>query len=252
MKRIIFTLLIVILLVGCKEPEISTAQKMLIDDLNQLVDIIMTEELLLSDRDTLESLRKEALLKIEENMSERDFYLTLLPIVNCGRVYLLYPRETRERLINKKIYIPIKIKTLDNKTYLIDDKTGTLPSGLEITSINNYPIEKIMETLNMNNPFKEEEYNRDLIDIDFNLKLIDILDSNEYEIILNDNGQLRKYTVPAIDPSELQSWLFPTTHRVSEEEEEALRNATYIGTFKEKSIKKILKNTGFEVKCYPK
>lgn len=254
MKKIVYILLIV-LLVGCKTSEVPNAKKILIDDLNQLVDIIINEELNICGIDTLENLKEEALLKIEENMSERDFYLVLLPIVNCGHVDLVYPQETMERFKNEAIYIPIKVQTSNDKMYLMDDKTGTLPLGSEIISINKYPVEKIKALINMLGPKMEEyeeymgpltEEDRGLIQSQMNITfsgyLIYILESAEYEIMLNDNGQLREYIVPAISLSELNTWLFPVI------DEEAYPDGTFIA--RDYSTKEMLNNTGFVVRYY--
>lgn len=252
MKRIIFIVLVTVLLAGCKTSEVTDGQKKLIDDLNQLVDFIISEELNICDSDTLKNLKEEAILKIEKNMSERDFYLVLLPIVNCGRVDLVYSQETMERLKKEAVYIPIKIQTSNNKMYLIDDKTGTLPLGAEITSINQYPIEKIMKIMYRKVPIAEEFLEvplteddlriiRSQIDMSFSGSLLFLLESTEYEIMLKDQGQLKEYIVPAISLSELNTWLFPSIEKEAPD-----------GTFvaKDYSTKEILKNTGFVVKHY--
>ncbi len=253
MKKIVY-ILIIVLLVGCKTSEVSDGEKMFIDDLNQLVDIIINEALNTCDSDTLENLKEEALLKIEENMSERDFYVALLPIVNSARVHLVYPQATMERFKNEAVYIPITVQTSNDKIYLIDDKTGTLPIGSEIISINKYPIEKIKTLINMLGPNMEEyeehmgpltEEDKRLIrsrmDMTFSAYLIYLLESTEYEITLSDNGQLKEYTVSAIGLSELNTWLFPV-----------IENEAPDGTFtaQDYSTKETLENTGFVVMYY--
>lgn len=263
MKKVVY-LLIILLLVGCKTSEISEKERKYADDINQLADIIINEQVLLCDIDELENSRKKALTKIKENMSERDFYLLLLPIVNCGRINLVYPQETIERFKNEGKYIPIKIETSDNKMYLIDDKTERLPLGSEIMSINEYSIENIMEIIYMRIPVMEEflgiplteeskKIYRSQIDMTFSAVLIHIIESSEYEIILNNNGESEKYILPAINYSELSEWMIPQKWRQPiVAESDYPKDSRYMGEFKgeEHSTNIVLKNSGFVVKIY--
>lgn len=246
MKRIIYILLVIVLLTGCQTSKSSITKSIFEDDLNQLVDIIKDKNLIICDENTLENSKKEALLKIKDTMSERDFYLALLPIVNCGRVNLAYPEETMERFQSEALYIPIKVQTSNDKVYLVEDKTGTISKGLEIVSINNYSIKEIMEMIHMAMPLKgvDPKFIQPQIDMNFSPNLIFILESPEYKITLNDNGQLKEYIVPGITPSELKAWLFP----VVEDDKSAYPDGTFVA--KDRSKKVTLKNTGFVVKWY--
>ncbi len=251
MKRIV-SIFLIIFLAGCQSSEAPAMEKMFIEDLNQLVDIIINEGLLVCDIDTIESLKEEALLEIKEDMSEKDFFLVLLPVANCGRVNLYYPQETMERLKNESVYIPIKIQTADEKMYLVDDETGRLPLDSEIISINKHPIQKIMEIIYSRLPIIEEslgahyteEEIRSQMDMNFSSSLAFIIDSAEYEITLNENGQLKEYTIPAINRSELEAWLFPA---LDEEMKAYLKNSEDMGTIKKNYIRKELTNTRFMV-----
>ncbi len=87
--------------------------------------------------------------RLNKEMDVVEFYKMLSPIISqigCGHTAVGLP-DKEENYI--KSFIPIKLKFLGGKAYIIDNYSTSplLKPGLEVSSINHEPMSKIVETL---------------------------------------------------------------------------------------------------------
>ena len=85
-------------------------------------------------------------------MNELAFYRLVRPIVvdvNCGHTQLYTSIKFRNHFRKKSRYFPLKLKFINNKAYIQQNysKDSTIQLGAEVVSINEQPIQKVIQML---------------------------------------------------------------------------------------------------------
>ncbi|MHB1150703.1 MAG: S41 family peptidase [Eubacteriales bacterium] len=172
----------------------------LTEDLRQMENRIMNENpLYFTDKDTMSRLFKNTYDKIDDGMTEIEFYRLINPVVtaiNCGHTNLSISEAL---LINRKDavkFFPLKVTLIENKLYVLeDDLTSGIIAGDEIKSINGLSSEEIINILikNISGDGSYETKRRYIIQKHFNSRYYDFVDnSDKFEVVLIDREGFEK------------------------------------------------------------
>lgn len=88
--------------------------------------------------------------KLENKMTELDFYNLICPIIasiKCGHTGISLSKMQRQYLKNQSRFIPFKLKFIDGKAFVVKSINDELEIGSEIISINNQPIADIVTNI---------------------------------------------------------------------------------------------------------
>ena len=155
---------------------------------------------LYTNHEELSKLYDEQYVLLTENMSELEFYRILSPIMaelNCGHSNITLSKEYETHIRQSGKVIPLEIKVVDEKLYIIKDMSGMgiLP-GSEVLTINGRTSEDIISTLLENLTSDGSILSRKyaVMNLQFNdlfYTLID--DSDRFIIIYKEPGGLLVY-----------------------------------------------------------
>jgi hypothetical protein len=87
---------------------------------------------------------------IDRDMTASEFYaiVTILSdAIKCGHTQFVLPRELRTDLETTGKQLPLKVKFISGKAYVIASADGKVTSGAELLSINSKPIVKIAQAI---------------------------------------------------------------------------------------------------------
>ncbi len=167
-KNIIFTLLFTVMLFSCGTTDKKNFEEEKIihfktynleelqNDFNEFRKVItLNHPMLYTDKEQINDLFNSQYEKIQDGMEELEFYRLLKPIIsslNCGHTNIRMSQEYRDSIMSKECFIPIEIRIIDNKIYLLQDISSQIPAGAEIISINGRKSIDIIDTLIQNLP----------------------------------------------------------------------------------------------------
>ena len=204
-NSIYFATVIVLLIVGVfgkfiEVDTINTKQYSAADltrDLKQLEKCIMKENpLYFADKENLHILFEDAFEKIEDGMTEIEFYHFINPIVvqvHCGHTNLSISEALYMNRKENAKFFPLDVTLINNQLYIMeDDETTGVCAGDEILSINEKSSEEIINTLikNVSGDGNNEAKPRYIISEFFNNKFYDFVDgSNSFNVqLINKDG----------------------------------------------------------------
>lgn len=179
----------------------------LLTDIGQLEGYIMHKNpLYFADQDELQKLFDNAYQRIEDGMTEFEFYRLVNPIVaavNCGHTNLSISEEL---LLNRKQtakFFPLKITLIGNRLYVLEgDSAAGIQAGDEIKFINGRSSQEIISMLlkNISGDGSYETKRRYIISRHFNSRFYDFIDSSDnFQVVLvNKDGHLKNVRLRAI------------------------------------------------------
>lgn len=161
-------------------------QKDLTQDLKQLENCIMKENpFYFSDRESLSQLFLTAYEKIEDGMTELDFYRLVNPMiveVGCGHTNLSISEALVRNREKSAKFFPLKVTLVDNELYVLEDDTAKgISAGDKIKSINGKTSDEIIDTLmkNISHDSIIEAKPRYILSKHFNSRFYDFVDNSE-------------------------------------------------------------------------
>lgn len=166
--------------------------KDLTEDLKQLEKSIMKENpLYFADKKNLQVLFKGAYEKIDDGMTELEFYRLINPIVvdiHCGHTNLSISQALQMNRKENAKFFPLDVTLINNQLYILEnDETSGVSAGDEILSINKKSSDEIINILikNTSGDGKNEAKPRYIISKFFNNKFYDFVDdSNSFKVQL--------------------------------------------------------------------
>lgn len=168
--------------------------KDLAQDLKQLEKCIMKENpLYFADKESLNTQFQEAYGKIEDGMTEIEFYRLINPIVvdiHCGHTNLSISEALQMNRKEDAKFFPLDVTLINNRLYILEDDESTgVSAGDEILSINKKTGDEIINTLikNISGDGKNRAKPRYIISKFFNNKFYDFVDESNSFVV-----QLRK------------------------------------------------------------
>lgn len=140
-----------------KQPEVILSAQQLQEDFAVLKKTLVTIHPGIYRYNTRESLEKdfnELQSKLQNSMSESEFFILIsqfLNKLNCGHTYAnFYNQDSklRERLFNQRNYLPFYFQIIDGKFIITNNASSkTISTGSEIIKINGIEVAKIIEKL---------------------------------------------------------------------------------------------------------
>jgi len=104
-----------------------------------------------TDRDELAGLFGSQYALLRDGMNELEFLRILSPIVSflkCGHSHVYVSPEYQAYLNKVSVYLPFKVKLIENRLYLIDNLSQSdIPVGSEIVSIDGRSAEEILKIM---------------------------------------------------------------------------------------------------------
>lgn len=169
-------------------------KKELTQDLQQLEKYIMKDNpLYFTDKEKVRKLFSSAYGKIEDDMTELEFYRLINPIVaavGCGHTNLSISEALVKNREETSKFFPLKITLVGNQLYVLeDDISNSISAGDEIKSINGKTSDEIIKILieNISGDSNNEAKPRYIISKNFNSKFYDFVDnSDKFHVVLID------------------------------------------------------------------
>jgi len=166
------------------------SEKELNQDLQQLESYIMKENpLFFADREELKKRFNATYDKIEEGMTELEFYRLINPLVvdvKCGHTNLYISEALQKNREETAKFFPLEVTLVNNELYILeDDETSSIKAGDKIKSINGKSSDQIIEILlnNISGDGEDEAKQRYIIRKYFNSRFYDFVDnSEEFEV----------------------------------------------------------------------
>lgn len=113
--------------------------------------ILMQNPLTFTDREELTKIFDQQRLLLKDGMEELDLYRILMPAIvgiKCGHTGLNFSDAYAKFNQETPNYLPLDIKTINNKTYVVKDLMNNgIPGGSELVSINGRLIGEIIPNL---------------------------------------------------------------------------------------------------------
>lgn len=175
-------------------------KKELVQDLKQIEKCIMKENpLYFADKDELQELFTATYKKVEDGMTELEFYRLINPIVaavRCGHTNLSISQALLENRKDTAKFFPLKVTLADNRLFLLEeDVVSGISAGDEIKSINGKTSDEIVNILirNISGDSYHESKQRYIISKHFNSRFYDFVDnSDKFQVIIMDKkGSLK-------------------------------------------------------------
>lgn len=137
------------MIINTDESKSYYTQNELLEDFDNLYETILKEHpQIFTNKKELENLKNIQRNKIKD-MSKYEFIKLVSPLIakiNCGHSTIDLNFEKDDKIINEANFLPIQVKVIDNKIYLIKDYTeNTITPGSEIHAINNKKSENIIK-----------------------------------------------------------------------------------------------------------
>ena len=158
----------------------------LTQDLKQVENSIMKENpLIFADEQELKKGFASTYNKIEEGMTELEFYRLINPLVvdvNCGHTNLLISEGLQKNRMEIARFFPLKVTLVGNRLYVIEgENTAEIKPGARIKSINGKSSDEIIEILfeNISGDGDNQAKQRYIISKHFNSKFYDFVDNSE-------------------------------------------------------------------------
>lgn len=169
-------------------------QKELLQDLKELENYIMEENpLYFTNKDVLQQSFLDTYEKIEDGMTELEFYRLINPIVvavNCGHTNLSLSEALMKNRENTGKFFPLKVTLVDNQLYVLeDDPENGIYAGDKILSINGNNNEEILQKLmkNISSDSNNKAKPHYIISKHFNSRFHDFVDNSDlFHVVLED------------------------------------------------------------------
>ncbi len=186
----------------------------LIEDLQQVENCIMRENpLIFTDKEVLKKRFANTYDKIEDGMTELEFYRLINPLVvdvKCGHTNLSISRALQKNREETAKYFPLKVTLVDNKLYILEgNKSSGIKAGDQIKSINGRSSGQIIQILldNISCDGDNDAKKRYIISKHFNSRFFDFVDNSNYFNVeyLDKTGDLKNTRLNAEYRSEFNS-----------------------------------------------
>lgn len=181
-------------------------KKQLTQDLKQLEKYIMKENpLYFADKDKLEQLFKATYEKVEDGMTELQFYRLINPIVTavkCGHTNLSISEALLKNREETAKFFPLKVTLVNNELYILeDDIVNGISAGDKIKAINGKSSDEIINILvkNISGDGSNDAKRRYIISKHFNSRFYDFVDnSDNFNVVFtNKEGVLSTASIKA-------------------------------------------------------
>jgi len=100
----------------------------------------------------LDALFEQTEKRLDRPMDCVDFYRIVAPViaaVKCGHTAVLLPEQLRSGPKSKKLILPLQVRVLEGRVYVLRDFSGdnNALAGKEIRNINSVPVSTVLETM---------------------------------------------------------------------------------------------------------
>lgn len=193
---------------GSGDPAMEYGPAALSEDFGQFRSIIEKRTAgLYADRDMLREMLDHAETQIKAPMTELEFYRLLAPIaagLKCGHSFLSVSSATERFMKEQGKFFPLEVRIIDGRLFVISDPySREAAPGSEILSINQEPVQRIIEKITGNMPTDGSDRGRPRYDAErwFASMYYAYIDNPDYyalELLDPEEGKPNGLRLPAV------------------------------------------------------